>query len=595
MVFSYSDVSHDYVMHKASEALAAGANFVLLGPRRDDAEGRGPGRGRVRRAHRLGEEPDDARDRRDAERRREAGRRGPPPDALREPRGAARPAVRHARGPRHATTRRSRSARSTSRTSRAARSSTRASTTGTSSSRPSPSATCCCGTAATTTCPFYVPDVHVVVADPLRAGHETRYHPGEANLRMADVIVINKMDSASIEQVNALLETIHRVNPEATLVKANSKVTVDDPRLIAGKRVLVIEDGPTLTHGEMKFGAGVVAARAHGAAEIVDPRPWAIGTIDETFRKYDVGPVLPAMGYSDGQLAEMEKIIDAAEADVVVIGTPIDLRSVIDIRKPAVRVRYDLEVLPGLALAARRARAGPSLTASVPWSASSSPSAATRCCGGARRTRSRTCTAPRDRRPSKIADIAASGWEVVVTHGNGPQVGRILLQQEAAKRFVHPMPLDVCGAAEPGPDRLPVAGHDRRRVLRAGDGAPRRDGPHADPRSARRSRVRRSDEADRSVLRGGRGEQARRVAGMGDAPRPPRRVAARRALTRPLLDRRGAGDPAARRRRRDRDRQRRGRGPRDRGGPATDRTSRAWSTRTSRPRSWLGTSRRRRC
>jgi predicted GTPase len=163
---------------------------------------------------------------------------------------------------------------------------------------------------------------------------------------MADVIVVNKMDSASIEQVNALMDTIHQVNPAATVVKANSRVTVDDPGTIRGKRVLVVEDGPTLTHGEMKFGAGVVAAHAHGADEIVDPRPWAIGTIVETFRTYDVGPVLPAMGYSDGQLAEMEKIIDTAEADVVVIGTPIDLRRVIEIRKPAVRVRYDLEVLP---------------------------------------------------------------------------------------------------------------------------------------------------------------------------------------------------------------------------------------------------------
>jgi len=163
---------------------------------------------------------------------------------------------------------------------------------------------------------------------------------------MADAIVINKMDSASIDQVNALMATIHQVNHGATVVKANSRVTVDDPSVIAGKRVLVVEDGPTLTHGDMKFGAGVVAARAQGADEIVDPRPWAIGTIDETFRKYDVGPVLPAMGYSNGQLAEMEKIIDTAEADVVVIGTPIDLRRVIEIRKPAVRVRYDLDVLP---------------------------------------------------------------------------------------------------------------------------------------------------------------------------------------------------------------------------------------------------------
>ncbi len=195
--------------------------------------------------------------------------------------------------------------------------------------------------------PFYRPTIHIVVADPLRAGHETRYHPGEANLRMADVIVINKMDSAATEQVAELETTIERLNPAATVIKANSPVTVEDPSQIVGKRVLVVEDGPTLTHGEMKYGAGVVAARRNGAAEIVDPRRWAVGTIDETFRKYDVGPVLPAMGYSDEQLAEMEKIIDQAEADVVLIASPIDLRHVIDIRKPAVRVRYELEEVPG--------------------------------------------------------------------------------------------------------------------------------------------------------------------------------------------------------------------------------------------------------
>ena len=194
--------------------------------------------------------------------------------------------------------------------------------------------------------PFYKPDLNIVVADPLRAGHETSYYPGEVNLRMADVIVINKMDSASAEQVSALMDTIHQTNQGATVIRANSQVSVDDPDAIRGKRVLVVEDGPTLTHGEMKFGAGVVAARAHGASEIVDPRPWAIGTIAATFLKYDVGPVLPAMGYSEGQLAEMEQIIDTADVDVVIIGTPIDLRAVIDIRKPAVRVRYDLEVLP---------------------------------------------------------------------------------------------------------------------------------------------------------------------------------------------------------------------------------------------------------
>jgi predicted GTPase len=195
--------------------------------------------------------------------------------------------------------------------------------------------------------PFYRPTVHIALVDPLRAGHELRYHPGETNLRMADVVIVNKMDSATPEQIEQVDQTIARVNPGATVVHANSKVSVDDGESIRGKRVLVVEDGPTLTHGDMKIGAGVVAAQRGGAAEIVDPRQWAIGTIEETFRKYDVGAVLPAMGYSEGQLAEMEKIIDAADVDLVVIGTPIDLRHVIDIRKPAVRVRYDLEVLAG--------------------------------------------------------------------------------------------------------------------------------------------------------------------------------------------------------------------------------------------------------
>jgi predicted GTPase len=194
--------------------------------------------------------------------------------------------------------------------------------------------------------PFYRPTVWIALVDPLRAGHELRYHPGETNLRGADVVLINKMDSATPEQVEQLERTIAQTNPTATVARANSRVTADDPGAIAGKRVLVIEDGPTLTHGEMKIGAGVVAAQRLGAAEIVDPRPWAIGTIAETFERYDVGHVLPAMGYSDGQLAEMEKIISSADVDVVVIGTPIDLRRVIDIDKPAVRVRYDLEMLP---------------------------------------------------------------------------------------------------------------------------------------------------------------------------------------------------------------------------------------------------------
>jgi predicted GTPase len=194
--------------------------------------------------------------------------------------------------------------------------------------------------------PFYRPDVWITLVDPLRAGDETTYHPGETNLRGAGVVLINKIDSATADQVAELERTIAEVNPAATVVKANSTVIADDPGAIAGKRVLVVEDGPTLTHGGMKIGAGVVAAQRMGAAEIVDPRPWAIGTIAETFEKYDVGAVLPAMGYSEGQLDEMSKIIEAVDADVVIVGTPIDLRRVIDIAKPAVRVRYDLEVLP---------------------------------------------------------------------------------------------------------------------------------------------------------------------------------------------------------------------------------------------------------
>ena len=195
--------------------------------------------------------------------------------------------------------------------------------------------------------PFYRPDVHITVVDPLRAGHETTYHPGEANLRMADVLVINKLDSAEPDKVRQVEATIAELNPTATVIRANSPTTVDDPDAIKGKRVIVIEDGPTLTHGEMKFGAGVVAARNNGASEIIDPRPYATGTMLDTYNKYDVGHVVPAMGYSAKQLAEMEQMINAADCDLVVIATPIDLRRLIDISKPAVRVRYDLQEIEG--------------------------------------------------------------------------------------------------------------------------------------------------------------------------------------------------------------------------------------------------------
>jgi predicted GTPase len=195
--------------------------------------------------------------------------------------------------------------------------------------------------------PFFRPDVHIVVADPHRAGHETSYHPGEANLRMATVIVINKVDTAQPQNVDQVEATARKLNPGAIIIRANSPVTVDDPGAVQGKRVLVIEDGPTLTHGEMTYGAGVVAARVHGAAEVVDPREWVVGSLREVYEKYPVGPVLPAMGYSPKQLEEMERTIDAVPCDLVVVATPVDLARVARFSKPAVRVRYELEEADG--------------------------------------------------------------------------------------------------------------------------------------------------------------------------------------------------------------------------------------------------------
>jgi predicted GTPase len=195
--------------------------------------------------------------------------------------------------------------------------------------------------------PFFRPDVHIVVADPHRAGHETTYHPGEANLRRADVIVINKVDTAEPDMVEQVERTARALNPSATIIRAGSPVSVDDPGAVEGKRVLVIEDGPTLSHGEMTYGAGVVAARQHGAAEIVDPRPYVTGSLQEIYRKYPVGPVLPAMGYSAAQIDELERTIDQAPVDVVVIATPVDLAKVADIRKPSVRVSYELAEMEG--------------------------------------------------------------------------------------------------------------------------------------------------------------------------------------------------------------------------------------------------------
>jgi predicted GTPase len=192
--------------------------------------------------------------------------------------------------------------------------------------------------------PFYTPDLHIVVADPHRPGHELTYHPGEANARSADVLVINKVDTAAPEDVMTVRENLHQLNPSATMIEAASPLFVDDPMAIRGKRVLVVEDGPTLTHGEMAYGAGWVAARRFGAAEIVDPRPFAVGSILQTYRNYPAtGAILPAMGYGDEMVAELEQTINNADVDLVIIGTPIDLAGLLKINKPSQRVRYELQ------------------------------------------------------------------------------------------------------------------------------------------------------------------------------------------------------------------------------------------------------------
>ena len=192
--------------------------------------------------------------------------------------------------------------------------------------------------------PFYQTDLLIVVADPHRVGHEETYYPGETNLRMADVVVINKIDSATAENVEKLKQIINRVNPSASIVDAESPITVEDSTIISGKKVLVVEDGPTLTHGEMKFGAGVVAAEKFGASELIDPRKYTVGKLSETFDHYPkIGTLLPAMGYGDEQIKDLETTINNTECQGVIIGTPIDLRRIIDIKHPCTRVTYDLQ------------------------------------------------------------------------------------------------------------------------------------------------------------------------------------------------------------------------------------------------------------
>jgi predicted GTPase len=191
--------------------------------------------------------------------------------------------------------------------------------------------------------PFYRPDLHIVLADPLRPGDEARYHPGEANVRMADVVIVNKCDSARPEDIEAVEASVRALNPDATVIRADSPVTVEDESVVRGRRVLVIEDGPTLTHGSMSFGAGVVGARAAGAAEIVDPTPYAVGSLAATYAKYpNARGILPAMGYGAEQVRDLEATIEASGADAVVAGTPIDITRVLSVSKPLTRARYEL-------------------------------------------------------------------------------------------------------------------------------------------------------------------------------------------------------------------------------------------------------------
>jgi predicted GTPase len=219
--------------------------------------------------------------------------------------------------------------------------------------------------------PFYWPDLHIVVLDPLRPGHELRFHPGETNLRMADCVVINKVDSARREDIDCVRDNIAAVNPRAQVIEAASPIAVDSPAAIRGKRVLVIEDGPTLTHGGMTYGAGRVAARRFGAGEIVDPRPYAVGSISDTYRRYpNLGATLPAMGYGPGQIKELEETIERINCDLIIAATPIDLRRVLHTDKPIQRVRYELQeigqptladVLAPLARIRRRREKDPAL------------------------------------------------------------------------------------------------------------------------------------------------------------------------------------------------------------------------------------------
>jgi predicted GTPase len=343
VVFSYSDLSHDEVMHKASRALAAGADFRLLGPDLTMLQASRPvvavcavrtGSGKSQTSRRVGRILLDAGLRvvlvrhpmpyGDLERMRvqrfetlaDIDAAQPTIEEREEYEAPVRAGMVVYAGVDYAEI----------------------------LARAEAEADVLVWDGGNNDLPFFRPDLHVVVVDPLRAGQELHYHPGEANLRRADVVVVNKLDSAEKAAVERVLADVALINPEATIVRANSPVTLTHGASLVGAAVLVVEDGPTITHGGMPHGAGFVAAERAGAALIVDPRPYAVGSIAETFHRYPhIGSVLPAMGYSAEQLDELERTIDAAECDVVVTGTPIDLEHVIRTRHPIRRAGYELE------------------------------------------------------------------------------------------------------------------------------------------------------------------------------------------------------------------------------------------------------------
>jgi predicted GTPase len=342
VVFAYSDVSYEYVMHAASRVLAAGANFTLLGPEATMLQARVPvvavcavrtGCGKSQTTRYIAEL---------------LKREGLRVVAVRHPMPYGDLAAQKVQ--RFADLRDLDVAKVTVEEREEYESHIRAGTivyAGVDYGAILDQAQLECDVllwdGGNNDLPFYRPDVHITVVDPLRAGHERLYHPGEANVRMADAILVNKVDVAEPEQVDAVIASVRDLNPTATIVRANSALSLDRPDLVAGAKVLVVEDGPTLTHGGMKFGAGTIAAQRAGAAEIVDPRPYVGGTIARVFEEYDVGAVLPAEGYSPAQLDELELTIEKTPCDVVVIGTPMDLRHMISIDVPAVRVTYELD------------------------------------------------------------------------------------------------------------------------------------------------------------------------------------------------------------------------------------------------------------